>query len=112
MKAPMIEIKHPDGVCECCFVVYGRVDSYCTLNDELLNDYTEGEPHPSNNKDCPGPGKHYLIPADKLTVEAVAKAICDGENREKYRDCSKCQRWRDKLPAARAVLALLGVEEE
>ena len=56
-------------------------------------------------------GDYFLIPADKAQVEAVAKAICDGENREKYRYCSECQRWRDKLPAARAVLGSMGVED-
>ena len=56
-------------------------------------------------------GDYILIPAGAARVETVAKVICDGENREKYRDCSECQRWRDKLPAARAVLGSMGVED-
>lgn len=124
MGVPKIEIKHgnEDGpdYCNCMFVRWcglGRVDCECRLNGKRLNDYTEGAPRPSNNKDCPGPGKYYLIKADDL-VERVAKGMAlnrlknDPHMRTNASEGILKTEIESCLADARAALQAIGIEVE
>ena len=91
MKAPMIEI--PEGL------KYAELTCFLKSGAGTMRNFTAAS------------GKHYLIPAAKARVEAVAKAAYGGDLMKvcEYEELPERIKtvWRRR---ARAVLASLGVD--